>query len=110
MQYKRIGLQDEWASSPSEQTRPRTVKRGVDNIAVEIPDGMYVGVPVRNAREYKPIMMCYPQLTGSFVCLFPGEPEKVDHLVFMVHGIGPACDLRLRSIIQGGKFLCVYAV
>uniref|UniRef100_A0A671VWG2 DDHD domain containing 2 n=1 Tax=Sparus aurata TaxID=8175 RepID=A0A671VWG2_SPAAU len=67
MQYQPIGLQDEWASSPSEQTRPRTVKRGVDNISVEIPDG---------------------------------EPEKVDHLVFMVHGIGPACDLRFRSIIQ----------
>ncbi|XP_044226600.1 phospholipase DDHD2 isoform X2 [Thunnus albacares] len=67
MQYQPIGLQDEWVSSPSEQTRPRTVKRGVDNIPVEIPDG---------------------------------EPEKVDHLVFMVHGIGPACDLRFRSIIQ----------
>ncbi|KAM8760650.1 triacylglycerol hydrolase DDHD2-like isoform 3-T4 [Acanthopagrus schlegelii] len=67
MQYQPIGLQDEWVSSPSEQTRPRTVKRGVDNISVEIPDG---------------------------------EPEKVDHLVFMVHGIGPACDLRFRSIIQ----------
>ena len=107
MQYKRIGLQDEWASSPSEQTRPRTVKRGVDNISVEIPDGTYVGVPVRNTREYAPIMML---ACGSFVCLFPGEPEKVDHLVFMVHGIGPACDLRLRSIIQGGKFLCVYTV
>ncbi|XP_040012103.1 phospholipase DDHD2 isoform X6 [Xiphias gladius] len=67
MQYQPIGLQDEWVSSPSEQTRPRTVKRGVHNISVEIPDG---------------------------------EPEKVDHLVFMVHGIGPACDLRFRSIIQ----------
>ncbi|XP_056889936.1 phospholipase DDHD2 isoform X4 [Takifugu flavidus] len=67
MQYQPLGLQDEWMSSPSEQTRPRTVKRGVDNISVEIPDG---------------------------------EPEKVDHLVFMVHGIGPACDLRFRSIIQ----------
>nr|XP_020450202.1 phospholipase DDHD2 isoform X3 [Monopterus albus] len=67
MQYQPIGLQDEWISSPSEQTRPRTVKRGVDNISVEITDG---------------------------------EPEKVDHLVFMVHGIGPACDLRFRSIIQ----------
>ncbi|KAM8885296.1 triacylglycerol hydrolase DDHD2 isoform 2-T7 [Spinachia spinachia] len=67
MQYQPIGLQDEWVSSPSEQTRPRTVKRGVNNISVEIPDG---------------------------------EPEKVDHLVFMVHGIGPACDLRFRSIIQ----------
>ncbi|CAN9513274.1 unnamed protein product [Ophioblennius macclurei] len=67
MQYQPIGLQDEWATSPSEQTRPRTVKRGVESISVEIPDE---------------------------------EPEKVDHLVFMVHGIGPACDLRFRSIIQ----------
>lgn len=39
MQYQPIGLQDEWLSSPSEQTRPRTVKRGVDNISVEIPEG-----------------------------------------------------------------------
>ncbi|XP_072244121.1 triacylglycerol hydrolase DDHD2 isoform X1 [Leuresthes tenuis] len=67
MQYQPLGLQDDWVSSPSEQTRPRTVKRGVESISVEIPDG---------------------------------EPEEVDHLVFMVHGIGPACDLRFRSIIQ----------
>ncbi|XP_041855909.1 phospholipase DDHD2 isoform X2 [Melanotaenia boesemani] len=67
MQYQPITLQEEWVSSPSEQTRPRTVKRGVDSISVEIPDG---------------------------------EPDDVDHLVFMVHGIGPACDLRFRSIIQ----------
>uniref|UniRef100_A0A1A7WZL2 DDHD domain containing 2 n=1 Tax=Iconisemion striatum TaxID=60296 RepID=A0A1A7WZL2_9TELE len=67
MHYQPIGFQDDWVSSPSEQTRPCTVKRGVDNIFVEIPDG---------------------------------EPEKIDHLVFMVHGIGPACDLRFRSIIQ----------
>ncbi|XP_036381994.1 phospholipase DDHD2-like isoform X2 [Megalops cyprinoides] len=67
MQYQPVSMQDEWVSSPSEQTRPRTVKRGIENIAVEIPDG---------------------------------EPETVDHLVFMVHGIGPACDLRFRSIIQ----------
>ncbi|XP_051897109.1 phospholipase DDHD2-like isoform X2 [Pristis pectinata] len=32
--------------------------------------------------------------------IFAGEPVKVDHLVFMVHGIGPACDIRFRSIIQ----------
>ncbi|XP_029016850.1 phospholipase DDHD2 isoform X2 [Betta splendens] len=67
MQYQPLALQDDWVSSPSENSRPRTVKRGIDNISVEIPDG---------------------------------EPEKVDHLVFMVHGIGPACDLRFRSIIQ----------
>ncbi|XP_072341707.1 triacylglycerol hydrolase DDHD2-like isoform X2 [Scyliorhinus torazame] len=32
--------------------------------------------------------------------IFLGEPVTVDHLVFMVHGIGPACDIRFRSIIQ----------
>ncbi|XP_076875951.1 triacylglycerol hydrolase DDHD2 [Brachyhypopomus gauderio] len=53
--------------SPSERTQARTLKRGVDNIPVEIPQG---------------------------------EPDSVDHLVFMVHGIGPACDLRLRGIVQ----------
>ncbi|XP_061527686.1 phospholipase DDHD2 [Phycodurus eques] len=67
MHYQPLGFQEDWVSSPSENTRPRTVKRGINNIPVEIPDG---------------------------------EPEKVDHLVFMVHGIGPACDLRFRSIIQ----------
>ncbi|XP_061624098.1 phospholipase DDHD2 isoform X2 [Phyllopteryx taeniolatus] len=67
MHYQPLGFQEDWVSSPSENTRPRTVKRGINNIPVEIHDG---------------------------------EPEKVDHLVFMVHGIGPACDLRFRSIIQ----------
>lgn len=42
------------------------------------------------------------------ICVFPGEPEKVDHVVFMVHGIGPACDLRFRSIIQCGRFACLH--
>ncbi|KAI5624567.1 phospholipase DDHD2 isoform X1, partial [Silurus asotus] len=53
--------------SPSERTQPRTLKRGVESISVEIPQG---------------------------------ESDNVDHLVFMVHGIGPACDLRLRGIVQ----------
>ncbi|XP_062399009.1 phospholipase DDHD2-like isoform X1 [Sardina pilchardus] len=29
-----------------------------------------------------------------------GQPETIDHLVFMVHGIGPACDFRFRTIIS----------
>ncbi|XP_017574960.1 phospholipase DDHD2 isoform X1 [Pygocentrus nattereri] len=53
--------------SPGERTQARTLKRGIENIPVEIPQG---------------------------------EPDSVDHLVFMVHGIGPACDLRLRGIVQ----------
>ncbi|NXH55185.1 S23IP protein, partial [Rhabdornis inornatus] len=29
-----------------------------------------------------------------------GEMSQIDHLVFMVHGIGPVCDLRFRSIVE----------
>ncbi|KAM4675700.1 triacylglycerol hydrolase DDHD2 [Discoglossus pictus] len=29
-----------------------------------------------------------------------GESNQIDHLLFMVHGIGPACDLQFRSIVQ----------
>lgn len=52
MQYQPIGLQDEWVSSPSEQTRPGTVKRGVNNIPVEIPDGMCVCICVCTSKKY----------------------------------------------------------
>ncbi|CAB1353964.1 unnamed protein product, partial [Coregonus sp. 'balchen'] len=59
----------DWISLPSasEQSRPRTVKRGLEGISIEIPEG---------------------------------EPYQVDHLVFMVHGIGPACDIQLRGVVQ----------
>ncbi|GCC17865.1 hypothetical protein chiPu_0017709 [Chiloscyllium punctatum] len=57
----------DWNAAASEQSKPWSVKRGVE------------------------------QTYGD---IFVGEPVKVDHLVFMVHGIGPACDIRFRSIIQ----------
>ncbi|KAG8512443.1 Phospholipase DDHD2, partial [Galemys pyrenaicus] len=65
--YQPVAGSDDWGSTPTEQGRPRTVKRGVENISVDIH------------------------------C---GEPLQIDHLVFVVHGIGPACDLRFRSIVQ----------
>uniref|UniRef100_A0A8V5H515 Uncharacterized protein n=1 Tax=Melopsittacus undulatus TaxID=13146 RepID=A0A8V5H515_MELUD len=65
--YQPAATSDDWGSTPTEQGRPRTVKRGVENIAAEIPNG---------------------------------EPLQIDHLVFVVHGIGPACDIRFRSIVQ----------
>ncbi|XP_015280565.1 PREDICTED: phospholipase DDHD2 [Gekko japonicus] len=65
--YHPVAVSDDWGASPTEQGRPRTVKRGVENISVEIPIG---------------------------------EPLQIDHLVFVVHGIGPACDIRFRSLIQ----------
>ncbi|KAM9516404.1 triacylglycerol hydrolase DDHD2 [Guaruba guarouba] len=65
--YHPAATSDDWGSTPTEQGRPRTVKRGVENIAADIPNG---------------------------------EPLQIDHLVFVVHGIGPACDIRFRSIVQ----------
>ena len=32
-----------------------------------------------------------------------GECSHVDHLVFVVHGIGPVCDLRFRSVVECGE-------
>lgn len=32
-----------------------------------------------------------------------GEPEQVDHILFMVHGIGSACDLKFRQVEEVGE-------
>ena len=37
---------------------------------------------------------------------FSGEDKNIDHLVFVVHGIGPFADIRLnsfRNLIECGK-------
>jgi hypothetical protein len=33
-----------------------------------------------------------------------GEPTKIDHLLFLVHGIGPVCDLKFRTVEEVGEF------
>ncbi|KAM6186741.1 SEC23-interacting protein [Rhynchocyon petersi] len=67
VQFQPSSVPDEWGSTQDGQTRPRIVKRGIDDSLDEVPDG---------------------------------EMPQIDHLVFMVHGIGPVCDLRFRSIIE----------
>lgn len=32
-----------------------------------------------------------------------GEPETVDHILFLVHGIGKFCDLKFRPVTEVGK-------
>ncbi|XP_020843892.1 SEC23-interacting protein isoform X3 [Phascolarctos cinereus] len=66
VQFQPSSVSDEWGTTQDGQTRPRVVKRGIDDHD-EIPEG---------------------------------EMPQIDHLVFMVHGIGPVCDLRFRSIIE----------
>ncbi|XP_029305414.1 SEC23-interacting protein isoform X2 [Cottoperca gobio] len=67
VQFQASSMPDEWGTTQDGQTRPRVVKRGIDDDHDEVPDG---------------------------------ELPKVDHLVFMVHGIGPVCDLRFRSMVE----------
>uniref|UniRef100_A0A3Q2TC44 SEC23-DDH2 WWE domain-containing protein n=1 Tax=Fundulus heteroclitus TaxID=8078 RepID=A0A3Q2TC44_FUNHE len=70
VQFQPSSVPDEWGTTQDGQTRPRVVKRGIDDDHDEVPDG---------------------------------ELPTVDHLVFMVHGIGPVCDLRFRSMIECRK-------
>ncbi|XP_077438251.1 SEC23-interacting protein [Vanacampus margaritifer] len=67
VQFQPSSIPDDWAANQDGQTRPRVVKRGIDDDHDQVPDG---------------------------------ELPKVDHLVFMVHGIGPVCDLRFRSMVE----------
>lgn len=32
-----------------------------------------------------------------------GEPAQVDHILFMIHGIGSACDLKFRQVEEVGE-------
>lgn len=55
---------DEWGNVSEGQTRPRVVKRGIEEVDT----------------------------------IEEGEPAQVDHLVFVVHGVGSVCDFRFRSV------------
>ncbi|XP_053162131.1 SEC23-interacting protein isoform X2 [Hemicordylus capensis] len=67
VQFQPSAIPDEWGTTQDGQTRPKVVKRGIDDDHDEVPGG---------------------------------EVSQIDHLVFMVHGIGPVCDLRFRSIVE----------
>lgn len=52
-----------WGTPSSPVSKPRVVKRGIDEFQIE-----------------------------------DGEQDQVDHLLFMVHGIGSVCDLKMRNV------------
>ncbi len=37
-----------------------------------------------------------------------GEQTRIDHLVFVVHGIGAHCDLSFKSLVDCSKHTCNY--
>lgn len=36
-----------------------------------------------------------------------GETAEVDHVLFMVHGIGSVCDLKFRTVEEVGMFVFI---
>ena len=49
------------------------------------------------------VCVCLPAVSQDL--FLSGEQSRVDHLVFVVHGIGPHCDLDFRSLIDCGKLV-----
>ena len=41
--------------------------------------------------------------------LFTGEHSRIDHLVFVVHGIGPVCDMAFRKLVDCGMSSMYYS-
>ncbi|KAL7017113.1 hypothetical protein ACKWTF_010254 [Chironomus riparius] len=56
---------DSWGSPTNSITKPRVVKRGIDDFHID-----------------------------------EGDSDQIDHLLFMVHGIGSVCDLKFRTVEQ----------
>ncbi|KAG1670494.1 SEC23-interacting protein [Nymphon striatum] len=54
--------------------------------------GSATNVPVRNRAVRRGI--------DDFDNVEDGESTQIDHLVFVVHGIGPVCDLKFRDVIE----------
>lgn len=94
VQFQPSSVPDEWGTTQDGQTRPRVVKRGIDDDHDEIPDGEFTD------SEEKHNKMIFYAVFASLL----GELATVDHLVFMVHGIGPVCDLRFRNMVECGKY------
>ena len=37
--------------------------------------------------------------------ILTGEQSRIDHLVFVVHGIGPVCDMAFRKLVDCGMYV-----
>lgn len=79
---------DDWTDDEI-RSRPKVVRRGIDDFESEIDDGIHM-ISMENV---------FFGLT-KFSCA--GEPSQIDHLVFVVHGIGPYADLQFRSLVECG--------
>lgn len=61
--FQQKATPDSWGTPTSPISKPRVVKRGIDEFQIE-----------------------------------EGDCDRVDHLLFMVHGIGSVCDLKFRTV------------
>lgn len=58
------------------------------------------------ADSHQNVLVHLYYLYSHKIAFFSGEPAQIDHLIFVVHGIGPIADLNFRSIIECGRYKC----
>ncbi|CAG2167524.1 unnamed protein product, partial [Oppiella nova] len=63
-----------------------------------MPDGW--GQALENPQRPRLVARGVGALDGMADDIDEGEPVQVDHLVFLIHGIGEICDFRFRSIVE----------
>ncbi|KAG5831510.1 hypothetical protein ANANG_G00304460 [Anguilla anguilla] len=93
VQFQPSAVPDEWGTTQDGQTRPRVVKRGIDDDDHDDHDEIHP-----TFLQWKSVFT-FKVLLG-INALDNGELPQADHLVFMVHGIGPVCDLRFRTMVE----------
>lgn len=76
-------------------------------ILITVWPGIYMYFNIKLVdKSFSLSLLFFGQIkVGSVVWYFSGEPSQIDHLVFVVHGIGSFCDVKFRNIVECGKCL-----
>ncbi|XP_069944243.1 SEC23-interacting protein isoform X4 [Cherax quadricarinatus] len=81
--------------------------KGGDRIMIHSPRAMIHYIGVAEEGEFPSAVSVHSSQSPLTVKrgtedfeIDDGEAEKVDHLVFLIHGIGSVCDLRFRAVVE----------
>ncbi|XP_033122396.1 phospholipase DDHD2-like isoform X1 [Anneissia japonica] len=98
MEFKNSALENTW-NRRIELENGETVVMHNSNVIVHFrPSGLMDEWGTASDGQMRPRVV--KRGVDNIDEILDGEPAKVDHLLFVVHGIGPVCDLRFRSIYE----------
>ncbi|XP_023218251.1 SEC23-interacting protein-like [Centruroides sculpturatus] len=79
---------------------------GSETIVIDNPNVIWHFLPCSHTDEWGNVLenQVRPRIVkrgiSDFVIIEDGESSKIDHLVFVVHGVGAVCDMRFRTVIE----------